>query len=258
MSTEKQTKINRLINGWPRGTVMTQAYLTDKGYDAFLMRRYREGQWVRSAGSGAYAMWNDKLEWQGALYTLQQQLSLDVHVGGRSAIELLGGGHYARFREDALYLFAPPKTVVPKWFLQLDIGREIVLKKTSLLPFDMRQSFTEIKHRDFSVRASSLERAALEMLYFVPAQQGFDEAVKIMDNMMNLRPSLMQELLEKCGSVKVKRLLLYMAEKNQLPWLEHIERDRIGLGEGKRRIVKDGVLDKKYLITVPKEEEMNG
>jgi hypothetical protein len=258
MSAGKKTKINQLISTWPRGTVMVQPYLTPQGYDSNLMRRYREGNWVRSFGSGAYAMYDDAIDWQGGLYAVQQQLEIPLHVGGRSAIELLGSAHYVRFSESALHLFAPPKTRVPKWFVQAKWGRPLFVKNTTLLPFDMRESFTEIKHRDFSIRISSLERAVLEMLYFVPEQQGFDEAFKIMDNMMNLRPRLLQELLERCTSIKVKRLFLYMAEKNSLPSFEHLKVDRINLGTGKRLVVKGGKLDKKYLITVPTMDGDNG
>ncbi|MFC1569113.1 type IV toxin-antitoxin system AbiEi family antitoxin domain-containing protein [bacterium] len=258
MRTEKKTKINQLINNWPRGTVMTQIYLTGKGYNSNLMRRYRLGQWVRSIGSGAYAIFDDKIDWQGGLYALQQQLNLDVHVGGRSAVELLGGAHYMHFDQGAVHLYAQPKTVLPKWFLQSEWNRQILLQKTNSLPFAMSDSFTTMKHRDFTIRISSLERAILELLVLVPEKQGFDEAVKIMDNMMNLRPRLLQKMLEKCNSIKVKRLFLYMAEKNNMSWIEHIHLNRISLGTGKRRIVKNGVLDKKYLITVPRGESDNG
>lgn len=257
MSKDKKTKINQLVNSWTRGTVMTQIHLTAKGYDANLMRRYKEGQWVRSIGPGAFALFNDDIEWQGGLYTLQQQLNLDVHVGGKSVIELLGSSHYVRFASP-LFLFAPPKTAIPKWFKQMEWGKKIVIKKSGLLPFALDNSFTKIKHRDFSIRFSTLERAALEMLYFVPDQQGFDEALNIFSNLINLRPSLLQQLLEQCSSVKVKRLFLYMAEKTQLPAFEQLQLEHINLGEGKRQIIKNGQVDKKYLITVPKQDSNHG
>jgi hypothetical protein len=51
----------------------------------------------------------------------------------------------------------------------------------------------------------------------------------------------------------VKRLFLYLGEKNKHYWMEEIKLDRIDLGTGKRLIVKNGVYNKKYKITVPKE-----
>ncbi len=252
MSTLKQTKINRLINNWPRGTVMTQNYLTSLGYDANLLRRYRESGWVRSFGTGVFALANDQVDWQGGLFALQHQLNLNVHVGGKTAIEQLGGAHYARFK-NIVYLFAPPKTRLPKWFKQADWQSDVVFKNTAFLPYGLPATFTEVKHKSFSLRVAAMERAVLEMLYFVPDHQGCDEAMKIMDNMLNLRPRLMQGLLENCHSVKVKRLCLYMADKNQLPWTQNLDRERISLGKGKRVVSKNGILDNRYLITVPKQ-----
>jgi hypothetical protein len=44
-----------------------------------------------------------------------------------------------------------------------------------------------------------------------------------------------------------------MAEKSQHQWFKELELNKISLGSGKRVIVKNGVLDKKYQITVPRE-----
>jgi hypothetical protein len=91
------------------------------------------------------------------------------------------------------------------------------------------------------------------MLHLVPKRQSFDEAVKIMEGLTTLRPKLVQELLEKCNSVKVKRLLLFITEKNDHLWMGELDLTKINLGAGKRVIVQDGFLDKKYQITVPRK-----
>jgi len=44
-----------------------------------------------------------------------------------------------------------------------------------------------------------------------------------------------------------------MTKKIQHPWLSHVNLNHVDLGSGKRVIVKDGVLDKKYKITVPED-----
>ena len=74
-----------------------------------------------------------------------------------------------------------------------------------------------------------------------------------MEGLNNLRPAVVQELLERCKSVKVKRLFLYMADKASHEWFNHIMVAKVDLGTGKRAIVKDGVYIPKYEITVPKE-----
>ena len=75
-----------------------------------------------------------------------------------------------------------------------------------------------------------------------------------MENLITLRPSLVQHLLEHCTFLKVKRLFLHFAEKINHPWLKKISLEKIDLGNGKRSLFKNGILDKKYNITVPKDE----
>jgi hypothetical protein len=50
-------------------------------------------------------------------------------------------------------------------------------------------------------------------------------------------------LLEACRSVKVKRLFLYMAENQGLPWLAKLDLSKVHLGAGKRMIVLRGRYD---------------
>ena len=92
----------------------------------------------------------------------------------------------------------------------------------------------------------------MEMLSLVPKGQSFDEAAKIMEGLTTLRPQLVQNLLEECNSVKVKRLFLFISEKNEHSWLNELNIGKVNLGSGKRVIVEDGILDTKYKITYPK------
>jgi hypothetical protein len=93
------------------------------------------------------------------------------------------------------------------------------------------------------------------MLHLIPEQQGFDEALQIMKSLTTLRPELLQKLLENCRSIKVKRLFLYMSESENHFWFSDLNPDRINLGSGKRMVIKEGYLDKKYKITVPRLSE---
>jgi hypothetical protein len=46
-----------------------------------------------------------------------------------------------------------------------------------------------------------------------------------------------------------------MAEKNNHTWLKGLNLSNVNLGSGKRVIIKNGVFNNKYNITVPKEYE---
>ena len=64
----------------------------------------------------------------------------------------------------------------------------------------------------------------------------------------------MQSLLERCASVKVKRLFMVLAESCQHPWVKKLDLSKVDFGKGKRMLVRGGRLDSKYNITVPDME----
>jgi hypothetical protein len=92
-------------------------------------------------------------------------------------------------------------------------------------------------------------------LYLVPKHQSLLECYEIMEGLNNLRPLQVQELLEMCKSVKVKRLFLYLAERSGHEWTKHLQLERIDMGSGKRTIIKGGAYNTKYQITVDRELE---
>lgn len=242
------------MSSFPKGLVLTTRLLATNGFTNQLLSQYKNSHWLDSLGEGAYRRRGENVDWKGALAAMQEQLELSVHCGGRTALVLQGYGHFAEFGSHAVYLFGPPGLKLPRWFERHEWGLPVVYKMTKLCPAQMAESFIDLPVGEYSIRISSPERAALEMLYHVPARQGFNEAERIMESLLTLRPSLVQELLETCTSVKVKRLFLYMAESGHLPWFEEIDPGRVNLGKGDRTVIKGGRLDPKYRITVPPRE----
>ena len=251
----KGTKINRLIQAWPKGTVKTSAELADLGVSNSLTQRYIKERWLAPVGRGAYAKTHGKVTRFGALHGLQYKKSQPVHAGGGTALELLGYAHYISEQDRAFFLFAPPKSRLPDWFKKQFQNTDIVFRASSFLPYSIEKSFTRYEFGTFSVRISAPERAALELLYHVPEKEGFDEARQIMAGLGTLRPDLMQELLEQCTSVKVKRLFLYLARESGHRWYKDLKKPLLDLGSGKRVVVKGGKLDKEFQITVPVNNE---
>jgi len=256
MTNKNRTKINKLISSWPRGAVYTAAYLKQLGYNYDLIRFYKMQKWIESVGNGAYKLYGDKVEWFGAVYALQRQTGLNVHVGGKTALILRGHGHYLSEKIPRVFLYGKRGERLPRWFKQYLWNTEIRYVTTSLFAKALPETFSTYPYRDFSIRISAPERAAMEMLYFVPIEQGFDEAQKIIENLFTLRPDIVQKLLENCNSIKAKRLFMYLAEKQSFPWINALNLSRINLGSGVRQIVAGGTLDKKFKITVPRESEL--
>jgi hypothetical protein len=252
MSTQNGSKINKLISGWPKGTASTVWYLQSCGFSRKLLNKYKNSRWLAPLGHGAYTLFNDKVEWMGALYPLQTQLDLDVHAGGKTALEMKGYAHYLGDKIRKVFLYGRPGTKLPAWFKEHNWGVEVVSVMTNLFPDGYNEGFSEYRERDFTVRISAPERAAMEMLYHVPGKVSFEEALLVMENLSGLRPTLVQDLLLNCNSVKVKRLFMYMAEKHAYPWVGQVDTSKVDFGRGNRSVVAHGTLDKKYKITVPK------
>jgi hypothetical protein len=77
-----------------------------------------------------------------------------------------------------------------------------------------------------------------------------------MEGLSDLSPRRLQTLLESCGSVKVKRLFLFFADRHRHAWCNKLDTSRIDLGAGKRALFPGGKLDKRYQITLP--EDLHG
>jgi hypothetical protein len=103
------------------------------------------------------------------------------------------------------------------------------------------------------IQISSPERAILECLYLPPNRFDLIECYQILEGLVNLRPKIIQALLEECSSIKVKRLFLFLASKANHQWLDFVDQSRIELGTGDRVIVNGGVYISNYKISVPKE-----
>ena len=261
MSISRDSKINQLMTDWPDGAVMTTPWLKQRGYNAQLLQRYKQGRWVESLGAGAYKKKGDQIDWIGAIAALQEQLAKPIHVGGRSALDLLGKSHYLRLGKDTLTLFGPPSTKLPTWFIKGDWKKKVSYSARNLFRETTQEFGTKaIGHTKYSegrieVTISAPERAFIELLDGAPESVGYDEARKIIEGLPSLRTNVLQSLLERCQSVKVKRLFLHLAEKVNHPWFRKLELEAIDLGSGKRLIYKDGQYDAKYMITVPKETD---
>lgn len=246
------TKLNRLMHNWPRGAVFTAKALKDHGIFKGDIAQYRKNKWLKAIGHGAYARVGDSPDWTGAVYALQHQLKLQVHVGGESALHMSGYGHFLPLSKMIVYLFSKSKTKLPKWFLEYDWNVDIRFMTNSLFnPFDFAR--TKLDIGAYEIWGASPERAILEVLHLIPKQQDFRGGLLLLENLTTLRPKLLQSLLENCTSIKVKRLFFFLADYLNHPWFKKLSVSRINLGSGKREIIKNGKLDKKYKITVPRD-----
>lgn len=254
MSLQNSSKINQVLKQWPTGTVAVSMWLEKQGISRQLINRYIKTQWIVAVEHGAYIRaGNDKVGWEGGLYSIQHQLGLPIHVGGKTALELQGLSHFLPLgKRQKVVLIGSPSTKLPKWFAHHNWKIELRYITTNLFKKETNAEFKNFDFGNFSITVSSPERAILEALYFIPLKQTWEEALSIMEGLATLRPKVVQSLLESCRSVKVKRIFLFLATYCNHAWLKDIDLSKIELGHGKRVIDKHGFLDKKFKITVPK------
>ena len=242
--------MNLLSNHVP-GTVLLASWLEKRGISRDLQQYYLKSGWLESYGFGAFKRPNENIQWTGALNSIQRQTDLSVHIGGLTSISLQGLSHYVRLEKEPIYLFSPQYVKLPKWFFNQEWSKQIIHVKTKFLPAN--SALFDYSQDGKKLQISSPERSILECLYQTPDRFDMVECYQILEGLANLRPKILQELLENCSSIKVKRLFLYMASKANHQWLDFVDQSKIELGTGDRVIAKGGVYISKYKISIPKE-----
>ncbi len=251
MTTNTSNKLKKLFKEHVPGTVLLASWLEKKGFSYDLQQYYRRSGWLENIGTGAFKMSKEYVAWEGGLFALQSQAKLPVHVGGLTALSLHGYAHYFRLGEETIYLFTPAQIKLPTWFIQYSWGAKIKHIQTSILPSDL--GLVAFEDKSLSIQIATPERAILECLYLTPEHLDLVECYQVFEGMTNIRPKLMQQLLEACTSVKVKRLFLYMSHKAKHQWLSFMDLSGISLGKGDRSLVKGGVYISQFHISIPKE-----
>lgn len=244
------TKINQLLMEVPAGAVFLSSWLSAKGYSYELQQKYRKGGWLEPIGKGAMKRSGDRLTLEGALYSLQKQAGMKVHIGGRSALTLQGMAHYLELYAQETLLFAPRGVKLPLWLTQNRWETIPRLINTSFLT--PGAGLTGYTQSGLTVSISNPARAIMECLEMAPDKFSLEEAYQLMETLSFLVPSAVQSLLEQCRSVKVTRLFLFMAKRAGHQWVDQLDPSSVNLGKGKRSMVAEGVFVPEFQITVPK------
>jgi hypothetical protein len=232
--------------------IITSTWLKDRGISKQLQYKYRQSGLLQSIGRGACVKFPaGKVTFEEALHVLQQS-GFRIHVGGYFALSLKGKTHYGKVK-NTWSIFSSRDIKAPEWFLKYSFTDDWKHYKTNFLPENIGLEDFEVNQR--IVKISSLERAAFELLYQTPKNESVQEAYEIFEFLMTLRPNLLQQLLENCKSIKVKRLFLYLSEKFSYSWFKYINLESIDLGSGVRVISRYGKFNKKYNIVI--EERAN-
>lgn len=259
-STPKRRKlIEELV---PEGLIITRKWLKHQtGLSNHAIDNLVKSEQLNLLWKGLYTRGINNPNWQSVVYTLQQITHTDFIIGGLFALELKGFSHHLPISNKVtVHLYGNDK--LPVWTGDIAKNSSFVKHTRTSLFREMNVSIsnkytTSVPWKEgmTELRISTPERACLEMLDLVPTYISFEHANQLIQGMTNLSPKALQQLLEVCTNVKVKRLFLWFAKHHNYPWYAKLDLKKIELGSGKRVIEKDGELDKEYLITVPKHFE---
>lgn len=244
--------------------VVDAHWLTDAGYSTSLRSQYVAAGWLERPARGVYKTPASVLTWASVIASLQHLMRRTLHVGGLSALELHGyGPNVAPGAPSSVILYTDDP--LPSWLAQLPDMPTFETRKVAPLFFPTERTGTSdaassadptLEPLDPSMRfpllVSTPERAWIELLADVPHRVSFEMADAIGESLRTLRPALLQTLLETARSVKVRRLVLWFADRHAQPWRERLTRERIDLGAGNRSLVPGGRLDPTYRITYPR------
>lgn len=246
----------------PEGVIVTRKWLKQEtGLSHHAIDNLVKSEQLKLLWKGLYTRGIIYPNWQGVVYTLQQIVKTDFIIGGLFALELKGFSHYIPHSKSVtVHLYGNDK--LPVWTKEI-VKNDLFVKHTRTSLFaEMDKPVSEkytatIRWKDNmeALKISTPERACLEMLDQVPDSISFEHADQLVQGMTTLSPGALQQLLEMCTNIKVKRLFLWFAKRHNYIWFTKLNLEKIDLGSGKRVIEKGGGLDKDYLITVPKNFE---
>ena len=213
MPSTTGTKINRLLQVWPRSTVATQTWLTTQGVSSNLARWYVSAGWLVRLGQSAFLQAGDEVDWRGGLYALQAQLGMTAHVGARTALELQGRAHFVPLGPTRLtILISDESEHLPAWFKNHRWQAEVSHHTLTLFEELPADATAPLNCGGFRIAISSPGRAIMEEMRLTRTNADIDYSIQLMENLSTLQPRLVQQLLERCTSIKVKRLYLWSAE----------------------------------------------
>lgn len=252
--------LNRLLKDLPEGVAVPSAWLSERGISPQLVHKYVASGWLTALAHGAYARPAASVGWQGVVLAIQRLAQQPIHVGGLSALNLQGLAHYLPLGGESrihLWNHGSVPTRLPAWVSAISLSQQFVFHRQQLFASTIAGeglAHVSTPVRNWTLTASSPERAILEVLSLVDdTPAGFTHAAELFEGLPALRPALVQQLLEGCISIKVKRLFLFLATRHDTPWSRKLKVERVSVGQGKRQVTRGGRLDVRFSITVPEQ-----
>lgn len=263
LNKEARKKLQDLL---PLSMVATKQWLRHQGLSLHFLDNAIRSQTLIPLATGVYTLYGQSINWPGIVASLQRMSEKPIHVGGLAALDLAGLTHFLSVSAETriqLYSGSP----LPGWLGRIPI--DVHLEHHSTVRLWCESVMTDARFtREYHwldklppVTYSCPEKAFLEVLVNVPSAVSFEHADALMQGLSNLSPRKIDVLLRSCRSIKVKRLFLWLAERNDHAWFKRLDPSAYDLGSGKRVLAEQGRLSARWAITVPKgmhEDDKHG
>ena len=264
MSHSKTPRLKPLLDALPPGFIVDAAWLKARDIDPKSIHDYVARGWIERVVRGVYrrplpdGAKADKLPWQTVLLSLQRLKGCSVHLGGESALDLVGHVHYLRLAGTRrVHLYGD----TPSWLKRLPTTEQILSHRLGLFggdpmgiddidPLEDESGWTMNVWR-WPIGASCPERAILEAIDELPGNASFEALDRVFEGLVGLRPRRLMTLLASCRSIKVRRLFFVFADRHEHGWRKHLEIERIDFGSGPRALVPGGRFHPAYRTPCP-------
>ena len=241
MATTSRNNLNRLYTHLTPGLPLTTEDLAALGISADLAVHYVRSGWLTRLARGVYCRPNDEPALHPSLLLLQRRLP-GLHVGSKSALDWYGVRHYV-LQQPVLHLYGWVAGRLPEWFTER-FAAEYRRKRLFDEQPEALLHVAPFERRSDAAQVSAPERALLELLSEVGVNQTLQEARELIESTYTLRASVLQELLQRCTSVKTVRLCLQLGREAALPWAAKLDPAKLPTGSDRPWVSRspDGLL----------------
>lgn len=254
------SKINWLTTHSTPNAILLQSWLLKHDISYSLAQSYLKTGWLKRLASGVFyrpsADGNARPNWADALFAIQEQLELPVHLAGLSSLTYQGYSHYLQLNQAAVWLGVNNKQSLPKWFREFP-EQGWNFSTNSKLEVLQEKDFKKVTVENKELLASVPELAAYEVVDAIGKTITFEHVAELFQGFVNFSPRKVQSLLERSRAVQTNRVFLFFSHYYNHQWARYIDETKIELGAGNRQVVKDGAYDERYQITIPASFKKN-
>lgn len=179
--------------------------------------RYVQAGYLRRLGRGYFVLKSDEVDGNGVAKVFTE-LYPGIHVGANTALSYYGIYHNV-YAKPSVILTGAERVNLPEW------TKDYRVQYIPLNLFDLsdeigqRLAETSVKEcplAPFHLRCSVPERAILEAVAEVGRTQDIEEVQNLFGSMSSPRFHVLGSLLERCVSLRTKRLFFRLAKHNTL------------------------------------------